>query len=66
MAKTKSTCMLGKDYEAQSECVLEAVRYIIWYYDSDVQAKALCESFDADFRAACLQTAEEYYRIFLI
>ena len=66
VAKTKSTCMLGKDYEAQSECVLEAVRYIIWYYDSDEQAKALCESFDADFRAACLQTAEEYYRIFLI
>ena len=66
VAKTKSTCMLGKDYEAQSECVLEAVRNIISYYDSDEQAKALCESFDADFRAACLQTAEEYYRIFLI
>jgi hypothetical protein len=67
VAKTKSTCMLGKDYEAQSECVLEAVRNTISYYGSDEQAKELCESLDADFfRAACLQTAEEYYRIFLI
>lgn len=55
-------CMLGKDYEARSNCVFGATRYFIYHYYSDEQARELCESFDdADLRAFCLQTAEEHY-----
>jgi hypothetical protein len=38
-----------------------AVRQLIFFYDSDAQAKALCESLTrADWRATCLQISEEY------
>ena len=63
VTKTNATCMLGQDYEARSNCVVGAVKDFISYYNSDKQAKELCESFDADLRAVCLETAEEYYKI---
>jgi hypothetical protein len=62
VAKTESTrklCMLGKDYEARSNCAWGAVRAIINYYHGEEQAKALCESLEADLRAACLQAVED-------
>jgi hypothetical protein len=62
--QTKSTCMLGEDYEARSNCVVGAVKDFISYYHDDAQAKELCESLDADLRALCLQTGEEYYKNF--
>jgi hypothetical protein len=54
-------CMLGKDDEASSNCAVGAVEHFIRHYHSDVQAMVLCESFDADLRVLCLETAEEYY-----
>jgi hypothetical protein len=57
-------CMLGKDYEARSNCVDGAVKGFIYHYNSDQQASALCELLNADLRAACLQTAEESYKSF--
>jgi hypothetical protein len=62
--KTNSTCMLGEDYEARSNCVVGAVKDFIAYYHDDTKAKELCESFDADLRDVCLKTAEEYYKNF--
>jgi hypothetical protein len=53
-------CMLGQTTEAQSKCLVGAVRQLIFFYDGDVQAKALCESImRADWRAGCLQLSEE-------
>jgi hypothetical protein len=54
-------CMLGQGTEAQEKCFVGAVRQFIFFHDSDVQAKALCESITrADWRAGCLQLSEEY------
>lgn len=64
VAKTKETCGLGEDYEARSNCIVGAVKDFIAYYHSDTQAKELCESLDADLRALCLQTGEEFYKAF--
>ncbi len=64
-ARTNSTnqlCMLGEDHEARFNCLIGAVGGFIYHYRSDEQAKALCESFEGDLRAVCLQTAEERYR----
>jgi hypothetical protein len=51
--------MLGEDDEAHSNCVMGAVRNFIHYYNNDEQAKALCESLDADLRALCLKRSED-------
>ena len=57
----RGACMQGQDAEAQFNCLGGAATELIFYYDSDVQAKALCESLtSADWRAACLQGSEEY------
>jgi len=58
---TRELCMLGQDDEARAYCLAGAVRQLIFFYDSDVQAKALCESLtSADWRAACFQESEKY------
>lgn len=58
-------CALGGDVEARSDCVAGAVNFLVYYYHDDDQARVLCESFNADLRAACLQKAEEYYEDFV-
>lgn len=63
--QTRSTCALGEDYEARSNCVIGAVKDFISYYSDDAQAEELCSTLDeADLRDVCLQTSEEYYEIF--
>ena len=52
--------MLGKDYEAQSNCVNGAVKDFISYYDDDDKGKELCDSLEADMREVCFEAAEEY------
>lgn len=66
LATTRDTCMMGEDYEARSNCAIGAVKDFISYYDGDEQAKELCESFEADLRKVCLETAEEYAKTFRI
>jgi hypothetical protein len=57
----RELCMLGQDDVARARCLAGAVRQLIFVYDSDVQAKALCESLKgARWRAACLQASEKY------
>ncbi len=56
----RELCMLGQNYEALHYCVVAAARQFVYYYDSDVQAKELCEPLiSADLRAVCLQRTEE-------
>jgi hypothetical protein len=62
--KTNATCMLGEDEEARSNCVIGAVKDFISFYHSDTQARELCESFEADLRDLCLETADDYYKTF--
>jgi hypothetical protein len=67
VAQTESAnrlCMLGKDYEARSNCVVGAVRYFILYYGNDTRAKGFCESLGEDLRDACLWLGEEFYEDF--
>lgn len=64
--KTKESCMLGRDEEARSNCVVGAVKDFVSYYGSDTQAKEFCESLDRDLRETCLETGEEYYKTFEI
>jgi hypothetical protein len=56
----RGVCMLGQDTEALSKCFTGAIRQLIFFYDSDVQAKALCESLGrADWRTKCLLISED-------
>jgi len=57
---TRALCMLGEDYEAQSNCVVGAVEYFIRDRYDDALARTLCDTLDANLRAGCLQEAEEY------
>src|SRR2546422_3120791 len=50
---TVATCRLGVDHEQRSYCVLGAVLDFVYYYHSDVQAKALCSGVDPDLREGC-------------
>jgi hypothetical protein len=63
VAETKATCMLGKNYGARSNCVVGAAKTFVSNYHGNTQAKVLCESFDADLRAACLQAVKEYEKV---
>jgi len=53
VAPTVATCKLGRDHEQRASCVLGAVLDFVYYYHSDVQAKALCAAVDADVREGC-------------
>ena len=50
---TVATCRLGRDHEQRSACVLGAVLDFVYYYHSDVQAKALCAALERDLQPGC-------------
>jgi hypothetical protein len=56
----RELCMMGQDNQAQSTCLGAAVRQLIFFYDNDVQAKALCKSLRSDWQAACRQVSDGY------
>jgi hypothetical protein len=65
--QTKSTCMLGEDYEARSNCVVGVIKGYFSYYDGDrakAQAKEFCEALGSDLYALCLQTGDESSKTF--
>ena len=65
--QTKSTCVLGGDYEARSNCVIGVVKGFFSYYDGDqakTQATEFCESLDTNLRDVCTQTSEESAKTF--
>ena len=57
----RGLCTQAQNDEALLNCLIGAVRQLIFFYDSDEQAKALCKSLmSADWRAACRQVSKEY------
>ena len=57
----REPCMQGPDAVAQLNCLGAAATQLIYSYDSDAQAKALCESLEsADWRAACRKISDDY------
>ncbi len=64
VAATKAICGMGKDFSQQSNCVIGATKDFISYYHSDIEAKALCSSFeDVQLQSVCFATAESYVKI---
>lgn len=59
---TKATCELGVGFEQRSNCVIGAVKDIISYFHSDVQAKEFCGSLDVDLQEICRTTEAEYVK----
>jgi hypothetical protein len=56
----RELCSQGQDHETLSYCIVAAARQLVFHYDSDVEAKAMCESVvSEDLRAVCLQRTEE-------
>jgi hypothetical protein len=59
-AFARELCTLSQDYEALHYCVVAAARQFVYHYNSDAQAKELCEPLmSTDLRAVCLQRTEE-------
>ncbi|HVH69217.1 MAG TPA: hypothetical protein VM716_15215 [Gemmatimonadales bacterium] len=50
---TVATCNLGSGREQRSNCLIGAALDFVYYYHSDVQAKALCAAADPDVRDDC-------------
>lgn len=59
---TRQTCELGKTLEQRSNCVIGAVKDIISYFHSDVQAKQFCEAVAEELRDTCRTTQESYVK----
>jgi hypothetical protein len=59
--KIKSICMLGVSSEQQSNCIVGAVKDVVWYRYSDVEGKALCASLDSSIQPICYSTVESYF-----
>jgi hypothetical protein len=62
--KTKATCSLAVDQNDKTNCIVGAVKEIVSYYHSDVQAKAFCGILDNADQANCFSTGEAYYKYF--
>lgn len=65
LEKTRSYCMLGRDYREQSNCVVGAVKDFVSYFHSDVEARKLCNSLPSEeLTSVCIHTTASYYAIF--
>ncbi len=63
VAQTRATCMLGKDFTQQSNCIIGAVKDFISYLHDDERAQELCASFDQELQNVCSDTAASYYQL---
>ena len=64
ISKTRTACLLGRNYREQSNCVIGAVKDFISYFHSDAKARELCASFPQELQRVCFITAENYYKLF--
>lgn len=62
--RTKANCMLGATADAQSNCIIGAVKDFVSYYHSDVQATQLCLALDPALQTTCQTTKTQYYSTF--
>ncbi len=51
--QTGRICLLGKDFEQQSNCVIGAVKDLIYYYHSTSEAFRFCSSLPLDLQGVC-------------
>lgn len=61
--KAKDICLLGEDFEQQSNCVIGAVKDFISYHHRDEEAKHFCSLFEQDLEQACSAAATEYVKV---
>jgi hypothetical protein len=61
---TVGTCMLGQNEDAQSNCIIGAVKDFISYYHSTVQANTLCNALKPSLQTICQSTKVSYYTSF--
>lgn len=59
---TKARCMLGRDEEEQSNCVIGAVKDFISYFHAFEQAEAFCNSLELELASICLSVGADYYK----
>lgn len=64
VSRTKTRCLLGRNDEQRSNCVIGAVKDFISYFHSDVEAKNFCASLPEELKNNCLLTAKDYYKAF--
>ena len=57
---TKATCEIGESLEARTNCVVGAVKDIMSYFHSDIEAARFCASVAEDVREPCRRAEEEY------
>lgn len=64
-ARTKEICLKGVDYDAQSNCVIGAVKDFISYFHTMEQATVLCDMLGSPaLQDVCRTTAQSYYQTF--
>ena len=61
--RAKNICLLGENFEQQSNCVIGAVKDFISYFHGDEEAKHLCSLFEENLEQVCSATAIEYVKV---
>jgi hypothetical protein len=61
---TVAACNLATGREQRANCIIGAVLDFVYYYHSDVQAKALCAAAAVDVREECQATAAKAVGLF--
>ncbi|GEM_PF-506482 len=61
---TKTSCDLGIDIEAKTNCIIGASKNFVSALHDDQRANSLCNAIDADIKSTCLATVDQYYQIF--
>jgi hypothetical protein len=63
--KANDICQLGASYDEKLNCVIGAVKDIIWIGNSKAKGDEFCNlQQDANIKSDCLSTAESYYKTF--
>ena len=60
---TTNLCLLGENFEQQSNCVIGAVKDFISYFHGDEEAKYFCSLFEENLNEVCSVTAKEYGKV---
>jgi hypothetical protein len=64
-ATSHANCMIGKDSNEQTNCMIGAVKDFISFFHSDKQAKELCALLaDKSQNATCFAVVSSYYSTF--
>lgn len=61
--KAKDICLLGENFNQQSNCVIGAVKDFISYFHGDEEAKHFCSLFEENLQEVCSVTATEYVKV---